>query len=598
MIDEKTIIDGALSAAARAAFAQIIASVIKPSKKKIDATLVEQRLIGRAKHVKSVKTLLSTDNPVSIDKFYCPPRLSGQNKSFVPYKSDDFREDHVLVEGIAGQGKSILLRALCADAILNRGRIAFFFELRKIDETKPLITIILESLEEVGLPRDIESLKYLTVAKGLEVYLDGFDEIDQKKQERIDREIEYLISNYRYLKIFASSRPHIHLSKNPSFWTYHIENLDENDVSRLIEKLLPNETLANSLKAKLAFHKGRALDLLETPLLVTLLVAQYEQTQQIPEQLSEFYDSIFPVLFERHDSFKSPFQRPKHLKLTTHSYRKIFQQFCFFSLFLKNLVHDRTIAICKKACDSLIPGTDPEKFLRDISEVSSLINEEGEEWSFIHNSVQEFYAAAFMLSGADAELERYSKMFRSIGNASSRDQVFRFAREIEEFRFVKFVEIPFLRDVLQPLNLDAPINNDDWCIWLARHADEILKDDNRGNDGLFFTIWTSMPVARPFRFFATDADSGFVEEIISDAEMFTDEKVMALSKNRILKARMVREVGETLKRHVDSFVADRDFIATQEQEHRDIGAFLNSLLSEDATDAANHDPRVKVSPMR
>ena len=98
MIDEKIIIDGALTGAARAAFAQIIASVVKPSKKKIDATLVEQRLIGRAKHVKSVKTLLSTDNPVSIDKFYCPPRLSGQNKSFVPYKSDDFREDHVLID--------------------------------------------------------------------------------------------------------------------------------------------------------------------------------------------------------------------------------------------------------------------------------------------------------------------------------------------------------------------------------------------------------------------------------------------------------------------------------------------------------------------
>jgi hypothetical protein len=587
VVDEKTIIDAVLSGAARTAFAQIIASITQRSKKKqIDAALVEQRLIGRAKHVKSVKTLLSTDNPVPIDKFYCPPRLTSHNLSFVPHSSDDFREDHVLIEGIAGQGKSILLRALCVDAILNHGRIAFFFELRKTDESKPLITTILESLEELGLPRDMESLRYLTVAKGLEIYLDGFDEIDQKKQERIDREVEYLISNYRFLRIFASSRPHVNLSKNPSFWTYRIENLNQEDVSRLIEKLLPNETLAASLKAKLAFHKGRALDLLETPLLVTLLVAQYEQTQQIPEQLSEFYDSIFPVLFERHDSFKSPFQRPKHLKLTTHSYRKIFQQFCFFSLFLSSLVHDRTISMCKKACDSLIPGTDPEKFLQDVSEVSSLINEEGGEWSFIHNSVQEYYAAAFMLSGSDAELERYSKMFRGIRNASSRDQVFRFAREIDEFRFVKFVELPFLQDALDPLELNASIDDDDWCAWLAKHAHEVSRDDNLVDGGLFFTIWTLTPAARPFRFFANDSDADNVQEIISDRGTSVGEKVMALSRSRILRARMVKEVSGTLKPHIDSFAADRELIAAQEQEHRDISVFLNSLLAEGSTDAA------------
>lgn len=428
---------------ATAAINKLISKLGKKPVEPLDADLIQQRLLMQARQVGSVKTLLSTDNPVSIDEFYCAPRVRLNTQVFVPLSSDQFRYDQVLVEGIAGQGKSILLKSLCVDAVVNRGKIAFFYELRRLDDMKPLVSIIIESMKELGLPGNTEALKSLAVERGLEIYLDGFDEINQKKAERIDREIYYLISNHPFLRLFVSSRPHMGLSKNSSFWTHKIESLNHKDVNRLIDKICRESATANTLKKKLADHEGKVLDLLETPLLVTLLIAQYSQTQQIPEQLSEFYENIFPVLFERHDSFKTPFQRPKRLNLTTSSYKRIFQNFCFASLFAGALSFDRAVGVAKWAIESLGITVDPEGFLRDVSDISSLINEEGDGWSFIHSSVQEYYAASFMLSGSDSQLARYAEKFDKVYNETSRDQVFRFAREIDEYRFAKFVEVPF-----------------------------------------------------------------------------------------------------------------------------------------------------------
>lgn len=566
-----------LSAIANAAVKKVISKLGRKARESIDPAIVQGRLELQARQIGSVKTLLSTDSPVAIEKFYCAPRVKLGTQLFVPLSSEQFRYDQVLIEGIAGQGKSILLRALCANAIIEKGKIAFFYELRRLDDKKPLVSIILDSLRELGIPGNTETLRTLALERGMEIYLDGFDEIDQKKAERIDREIAYLITNHQFLRIFISSRPHTDLSKNSSFSTHRIESLNHQDVNRLIDKLSQDQSLAKSLKQKLIEHRGKVLDLLETPLLVTLLIAQYSQTQQIPEQLSEFYESIFPVLFERHDSFKSPFQRRKRLSITTLTYRKIFQKFCFVSLFVSALSENAAIKLVNWAVESLAPGVGAEDFLNDVSDISSLINEEGNIWSFIHSSVQEYYAASFILSGSDEELSDYAERFQDIPNETSRNQVFRFAREIDEFRFIKYVQKPFYEKLLNPLGGNCGLEEDDCCVWVGAHAKSIAIDKNLIDGGWFFTVWIAAPSEIPFRFFVSSILSDSVSEILSSSDAL-GAKLDKLWCIATFRRRMINLSRPLLDEYVRTLNYCNSFIVERERENRNTNRFLISLL--------------------
>lgn len=211
-MDVENLKDIVLSAAASAAVDKVANSLGKKAKQPIDAELLKIRLRVYADRISKVKTLLSPDGVVQIEDFYCPPRLRFGDYRLVPTGSDDFK-DQVLIEGIVGHGKSVLMRYLCKQSIVKKGRVALFYELRRLDYMKPLARIVMDEITEFGLPGNSESLKQLSVESGLEIYLDGFDEIDQKKAIKIDRDIEHFVKTYEFARVFVSSRPYVGLSK-------------------------------------------------------------------------------------------------------------------------------------------------------------------------------------------------------------------------------------------------------------------------------------------------------------------------------------------------------------------------------------------------
>lgn len=566
-----------ISASARASIAALVKRLGSKAKKPIDQNLVQSRMQLYASQVSRVKTLLSPDTLVSIDDFYCTPRLSSRGTVSRPKSSSDFREDHVLIEGVAGQGKSILLRTLCTRSILDLGKIALYYELRRLDRTKPIFKIIQESVSEFGLPGSTEGLKTLAVERDIEIYLDGFDELDQKAAEKVDRDINYISLNHPFIKIFVSSRPHVGLAKGSSLQSYKIEPLDRSDIHRLIRKLCPEVQISDSLIKNLDFHQGRALDLLETPLLVTLLVSQYVQTQQLPEQLAEFYDNIFPVLFERHDSFKVPYVRQKLLGLTTHSYRKLFQQFCYGSLFAPDLNNETASNLAGWAMSSHSVTGNPEDFLTDIHRVSSLVNEEGGHWSFIHNSIQEFYAASHLLAGSDSELRSHGQNLSHIPNLSSRDQIFRFALEINEARFIEFVQVPFYEGLLNPLDASSDLTSENLAKWLIEHVHTLEFDNNRIEGGKFFTIRTDIFADAPLRMFAPDSSVGEVMSIINGTESVR-AKVADLLRIQIIRSRLETEARTRIEPYQSKKEQADQFVRLRRAEGKKSDAFLREML--------------------
>lgn len=570
-------LDVVLTEAAKLTLSRAIASLRKKKPDEVSPALVEARLQSLASSIVKVKTLLSTERAIDISAFYCSPRVTSSNRTFRPKGADDFKDDHVLIEGIAGQGKSTLLRYLASEAILKEGRIAFFYELRKLDHSKPLERIILESMSDIGLPSRQEALKQLTTARGIEIYLDGFDELTQKEIVKVERDIDRLVQNYPFARLFVTARPHAGLGLQSNLARYRIEPLNTTDSYQIIDKLLSEQkTLAAEIKDKLSSHSGNIQALLETPLLVTLLVSRYSQTREMPRQLTDFYKSIFDTLFERHDHFKVTFKRHRRLQLSSAQYLSTLQKFSYASLMAVQLDD----ATAEKLADWAlrdIPNTNSTDFLLDIAEITSILLHEARAWAFLHSSIQEYYAACHILSNSDSEIERQSSKLVLVKNRSAREQVFKFAEELDNFRYANFVALPYLKRALEPLEPEQDIDEAAALSWLRHNISSIRLHKVLDPDGKHFSVYTRNEDMKPISLYVSNSQFSKLDPLTKSEQ---DLPKLFDGLTTTSRQQLVNHVFEFLVKAQEAFLEQRksNEHATALREKRDDD--LMSLLAE------------------
>ncbi|WP_146185453.1 NACHT domain-containing NTPase [Acidovorax sp. HMWF029] len=181
--------------------------------------------------------------------------------------------------------------------------------------------------------------------------------------------------------------------------------------------------------------------------MLTLVVIVYEAESQIPETLPEFFDRLFQTVFSRHDRIKAAFTRKHYSGLSEKSLQRLFEAFCFMNL---QSGHGRTISqsqfdeIFDHACEYADQSyCDSMKFKQDIVQVACLMLEDGvDSYTFLHKSIVEYYAAAFVRSLGDNN----AKMFYSstIEKSSGWEETLRFLRSIDSFRYFRDYVIPIV----------------------------------------------------------------------------------------------------------------------------------------------------------
>jgi hypothetical protein len=129
-----------------------------------------------------IKTIKDPDKASKISSFYVSPQFTeDSNSPFCANNVDDFGcEEHTLIEGIAGQGKSVFMRQLCVEEIKLGRRLPILIELRKITPTKGLGEFVLEYLRTVGFCRCDDIWSYLLESGFAVLLLDGYDEVPEQ----------------------------------------------------------------------------------------------------------------------------------------------------------------------------------------------------------------------------------------------------------------------------------------------------------------------------------------------------------------------------------------------------------------------------------
>jgi hypothetical protein len=407
-------------------------------------------LYGKYRNVRLVKTIWQVEKEVDLNEFYYPSKIiiNGDRKivmqlSDIPYKGN------VVIQGTVGQGKSIFFRYLTSRELFNGKIIPVFVELRRITKKKSLVKHLIEEMQTLGFELDQDTFEFLLDQGMIVFFLDGFDEVNESLRTDLITEIEHLCKRFEKTRILISSRPDSGIEQSPFFRVMRLAFLVGNEYEKVIARICDDSKTSEALISGVKSERKNIQELLTTPLMVALLVFRFKATQSIPENSIAFYSDLFNLLINRHDKSKAGYQRPRVSKLSDSNLETVFDATCFLTYQSGDSVYSKSDLIkqIRKALDVSQISADPDPVMKDICEITCLILEEGGEYRFVHKSVQEYHAAVFIKSQAEATAERFymqchaKKWLRWL-------TLLEFLKIIDSYRFDKYFFIPDLLNLL------------------------------------------------------------------------------------------------------------------------------------------------------
>lgn len=401
--------------------------------------------------VRKVKTLGQLDKAVDLTTFYCDSHVYLKKKRIKVREINDLPiRGNILIEGIAGQGKSIFLRYLTSVEAIKGNVVPIFAELRRIKADQDLTSFLIDTLKFYNLNVDESAMKEMIDSGRLIFLLDAFDEVPDHSKSRLLNDIELFTASHENARLIITSRPESGIAACTSFECVKLSNLEREEYIDVIHTITEDAELAEGLIRQIKEHKGQIRGLLITPLLVTLLVIRYKSFQELPAQLSDFYDSLFQLLLQRHDGLKPGYRRSRRCRMNDFQYRQVFESFCFNSKKFggRPLNREDVYKASEESLNERKIQDNPEAFVDDIVKVTCLVVKDGEEFRFIHKSVQEYYTAAYIHQRPESvSAILYQKLFNRKFLWEFQQEI-RFLKEIDTYKYQKYGIIPFLREVL------------------------------------------------------------------------------------------------------------------------------------------------------
>ena len=397
--------------------------------------------------IRKVKTIWQVDKAIDLESFYCDSHVVIKDNRIKIAELKDFgTEDNLVIIGIAGQGKSIFLRHLCAFELRKAQCIPIFVELRRIQKNQSLKERLFIDFQNLGLTVDDNLFDALAESGKVLLLLDAFDEIPEDEKQRLSTEIQDLAASKENLRIIVTSRPNNSIQMSTHFRVVKLDDLRGDEYKKVIRKLTKDGQLATNLIERVDGHSARLKELLVTPLMVTLLILSYKSYHQLPTQLCDFYDSLFQALLQRHDGTKPGYKRERSCKLDDIQYRHVFETISIIAKESKesSFGHEDIYKFTKRALLENKFKENPDNFLSDIVKITCLILRDGEEYRFIHKSVQEYYSASFLAKKPEMWIkEFYSRLIEKQLYFRWENEI-AFLSEIDKYRYEKFYLLPLL----------------------------------------------------------------------------------------------------------------------------------------------------------
>lgn len=355
------------------------------------------------------------------------------------------KNDAVNIEGIAGQGKSTLIRKILLESINLRSHLPIFIELRKLKDGSTILSEIIKIFENSGLNANIENTESALLSKRILLLLDGYDELKSADREKVYNEIEDFKLRLR-VPLIVTSRPDTAICNSTLVKNLKIKNLSREKTLNIIKKRMDLDTYEKSKEA--LENNERLFDSLITPILVSLFCASYPESDFIPKTASDYYSRIFNILYDGHDKRKLFYDREKKLSIPTDLAKNAFTALCFlcFSSSKLSFSKDEILPYIKNSLSKVGKKNDlkeREDYLEDLLKVTGLIKADGyDNYSFIHKSIMEYHAAVY-IKNAEKKSDYQNKICAELLNCNlSFIGLVEFLYDIDRESTLRFISMP------------------------------------------------------------------------------------------------------------------------------------------------------------
>jgi len=412
-------------------------------------TAAKSNCLDKIAQLQYVKTLNEFEDSVSLYDFYVPPYLAN-SKEKVIFKvnnlSDIKAHRKILISGIVGQGKSVLMRHLAISEVLERNKIPLFYELRYLPKGKNIDHIIKQTFDEWLQIKSPKIIDYILKNGDITLFLDGFDELHIDDMSKIVIGLESLVKKYPKLNFVVSSRPENVIESSTIFQNFQIKKLDFNAQKNIIKALVKDPKMQDAVILGVKDSKVEIKDALITPLMVNLFVFIYKNEQIVPEHVKDFYDRLFDLVLRKHDNTKIDFKRDRATKLSNTDLKKMIQLVSFMCCKQQVFAFDENVfrRMVEKAIQINSPQCSVDELIFDLTSVSCFIVKEGYMYAFIHKSIPEYFAAEFIKEHGNPK-DLYNDIY---ANYSKYERVCIFLNVIDEYNFNNlFLKRIYLKDL-------------------------------------------------------------------------------------------------------------------------------------------------------
>ena len=335
----------------------------------------------------------------------------------------------LMLWGRSGSGKTTFLKHLALEKIQESSvnQIPIFIELRDLvrhqSEISNLSGIAIAEVRKVFQGDDLDQVITDLIRRGkLMFILDGLDEIKEDKREWISNLIVDCLDKFPDNTYIVSCRPteidYIH----PSFHDVEVVEFSESQVENFVKQWFAKSDEKNLDQRFLAQLKENdaIAKIAQTPLLLTQLCSTYQYGYDFPRSKSGLLEDAVDLYLRKWDSFRR-IDRSNILKNVSRSRTKgLFTQIAYWSMDrkLELLPKGQLEAVITDYTSKLptlekIAAKDQELILKELeSSFGILVQENRDEYAFIHKSFQEYLLAQHILNDLASEKITFEELFQ------------------------------------------------------------------------------------------------------------------------------------------------------------------------------------------
>lgn len=405
--------------------------------------------------ISQIKTLIYRHVPKFLYLFYEYPDIQYKEQTISTANAQDILDinNKLIVTGIGGIGKSLLLKHFFLNIAQYGHYIPVLIELRKFNQMDSkeisLYDAIYQNLSDNGFKLEDKYYKYSLDAGGYVILLDGFDEVNRDKTQKVFAQIESFSQRYNKNHFIVSSRPSDCFVGWNDFHELFLCDLTKEQALNLIQKIDFDEAIkkpfSTALDSKL-FDSYQSFA--SNPLLLTIMLLTFSNHAALPDNPNDFYEQAFSTLFNGHDATKDYFVRDIRSRLSYENFKTIFSYICFKSFFKGDFEFSETslrhyIELAQRKYVSL--SFTVEEFQEDLTVSVCMLIKDGLTYRFIHRSFQEYFAAWFTCKLTDHEQNKLLTAYLSECSIDITDRYFEILFDLQPDKVNQVVLCPGIK---------------------------------------------------------------------------------------------------------------------------------------------------------